>query len=159
MVPIFDINLLTKMWHLVTTFWISIGFQLPWIREISWIGHGKNNSYSGRWKVSQVWLLWNQRSTTSSLFISKLLCACLHNNFIVWKISRMLNYWVVESKMRSLLLWWLGCNCFVELSIMFLQLQTFLWFYRVVCYVLCKGIIFLAFFNVFFCLLNLMVVL
>jgi hypothetical protein len=47
----------------------------------------------------------------------------------------------------------------VELSIMFLQLQTFLWFYRVVCYVLCKGIIFLAFFNVFFCLLNLMVVL
>ncbi len=69
------------------------------------------------------WFSWNQNSSTCSLPICLLSCACLHNNFTLYKFLVCKIYWTMMSITSSILLWWLGigqydkCNCWAYFGI------------------------------------------
>jgi hypothetical protein len=88
MVPPFDTNPLTKMWHLVTISQILVSSFLEYIKlaELT-IVHIISNVEDGRCFSTLAFM----KSTTSSLFISQLLCTCLHNNFTLLKFCPVLN--------------------------------------------------------------------
>ncbi len=95
MVPTFDTNPLTRI---VTTSWILV-FSFPeyvklaklaMIQIICSVEDEKCFSTLA-FLNSKLCVSFEFIKATSFLFISQLLCACLHNNFTLWRISRMLN--------------------------------------------------------------------
>jgi hypothetical protein len=88
MAPPFDLNPLTKMWRLVTTFRIFFSIFLEYLKlaelAMAWIVGSVEDE---RWFSTLVFM--KSKLQNKLLPTYHLLCACLHNNSILCKISLM----------------------------------------------------------------------
>ncbi len=109
----------------------DIGLQFPWVDQSVWISHGTNNSQHGGLEMLINIGFYEVKGSQQVHYSFPNSCvhvciSILH--FGEFPICWM--YWTMESIMTLLLLWWLGCNCFVEFLLVFLQWQNLLWFVK-----------------------------
>jgi hypothetical protein len=89
MVPLFDLNLLTKMWCLLIAFEVLVFRFLEYVKLIELAMVQILNNVEDN-KCFSTWLLWSWTFIIGSLPIYHL-CTCLYNSFIFCKISHTRN--------------------------------------------------------------------